>query len=85
MSEDIKEFFSILGYIFSGAILFIVGLTIIATPFLYVDCSNKSQLYKTETKFDIVSGCFVKSDDTYVPLKMYEKSMMEVTNVNIMN
>lgn len=85
MSEDIKEFFSILGYIFGGAILFIVGLTIIATPFLYVDCYNKSELYKAETKFDIVSGCFVKSDDIYVPLKLYEKSMMEITNVNVMN
>lgn len=85
MYRDIKEFFSIFGYLFVGIIIFITCLTIIGTPLLYADCSNKSKLYKVETKFDIVSGCFVKSDDMYVPLKLFEKSMMEVTNVNIMN
>ena len=85
MSNDIKEFFSIFVYLIVGVIIFITCLTIIGTPLLYVDCSNKSELYKAETKFDIVSGCFVESDGIYVPLKLYEKSMMEITNVNVMN
>ena len=84
MSGDVKELFSIFGYLFVGVIIFIVSLIIIGTPIVYADCSNKSELYKVETKFDIVSGCFVKSDDIYVPLKLYEKSMMEITNVNVM-
>ena len=85
MSSDVKELFSIFGYLFVGVIIFIVTLTIIGTPLIYADCSNKAELYKVETKFDIVSGCFVESDGIYVPLKLYEKSMMEITNINVMN
>lgn len=84
MYRDIKELLSIFGYLFAGVIFFITCLIIIGTPIIYADCSNKSELYKTETKFDIVSGCFVKNGDTYVPLKLFEKSMMEVTNINVM-
>lgn len=85
MWYGVKEVLSILGFLFLGVLVVFLTVGLISAPMIYADCSNKSELYKVETKFDVISGCFVKSDDIYVPLKLYEKSMMEVTNVNVVN
>lgn len=84
MWYEIKEVLSILGFLFLGVLVVFLTVGLISAPIIYADCSNKSELYKVETKFDIVSGCFVKNGDMYVPLKLYEKSMMEINNVNIL-
>lgn len=85
MWYEVKEVLSFLGLLFLGVLVVFLTIILILAPMIKYDCSTKSELYNIETKYDVISGCFVKSDDTYVPLKIYEKSMMEVTNVNVMN
>ena len=84
MWYEVKEVLSILGFLFLGVLVVFLTVGLISAPMIKYDCSRKSELYNIESKYDIISGCFVKNGDMYVPLKLYEKSMMEITNVNVM-
>lgn len=62
--------------------LFIIGTAVIY-PLSAYNCSIKGDLYGVETKHNF-SGCFVKTEHSYVPMKLYEKSVMEITNINLL-
>ena len=83
MLEDIKEFFGMMSWILLAIIGFILLLVAIIVPLSYYDCSNKGDLYAVDTKYSVVSGCFAKTSESYVPMGLYEKSMMEITNINL--
>lgn len=83
MWYSVKEVLSFLGLLFLGVLVVFLTVILILAPMIKYDCSTTSELYNIETKYDVISGCFVKVENNYVPLDIYEKSMMEVTNVNI--
>lgn len=68
----------------AGAIItiFIIG-TVVIYPLSAYQCSIKSDLYGIETKYNF-SGCYAKTEYSVVPMKLYEKSVMEITNINLL-
>lgn len=62
--------------------LFIIGTAVIY-PLSAYNCHTKGDLYGIEVNHNF-SGCFVKTEYSVVPMKLYEKSVMEITNINMM-
>ena len=81
MMSDWKELLGLIAFIFGLTILLVVG---VFGPLSYYDCNVKGDIYNVETKYNLVSGCYAKTEESFVLMKMYEKSMMEITNINLL-
>jgi len=62
--------------------LIIMGIAVIY-PMSSYNCHTKGDLYGIEINHNF-SGCYVKTEYSVVPMKLYEKSVMEITNINMM-
>lgn len=62
--------------------LIIIGITVIY-PMSSYNCHTKGDLYGIEVNHNF-SGCYAKTEHSVVPMKLYEKSMMEITNINLL-
>lgn len=62
--------------------LFIIGTAVIY-PMSSYNCHTKGDLYGIEVNHNF-SGCYAKTEHSVVPMKFYEKSVMEITNINMM-
>ena len=77
------DLFELLTYMVILAVaLIIMGITVIY-PMSSYNCHTKGDLYGIEVNHNF-SGCFVKTEHSYVPMKLYEKSVMEITNINLL-
>jgi hypothetical protein len=81
MMSDWEELLGLIAFIFGLTLLLVVG---VFGPLSYYDCNVKSDIYNVETKYNLVSGCYAKTKESFVPMKLYEKSMMEITNINLL-
>lgn len=69
MMRDFFDFFApfFVFVIFAIALLFSVILFCLSR-----ECQTASEIYDTETKFYVFGGCFVKTNNEYIPLTNYE-------------
>lgn len=77
------DLFELLKYMVILAVaLIIMGITVIY-PMSSYNCHTKGDLYGIEVNHNF-SGCYVKTEHSVVPMRLYEKSVMEITNINMM-
>ena len=84
MLEEFKEFLKVMGWVFIAGFVFVGIICLISIPLTYYECSSKGNMYDVETNYSLVSGCFVKYNEKYIPMNLYEKTMMDITNINIL-
>lgn len=73
--------------LFESLVYFIVFLVLLFGSVYGLNkysCKNKGNIYGIAVDHNI-SGCFVKIDETRVPINIYEESIMKATNVRLMN
>lgn len=78
--DDLFELLKLMSIL--AVALIIMGITVIY-PMSAYNCSIKGDLYGIETKHNF-SGCYAKTEHSVVPMKLYEKSVMEITNINLL-
>lgn len=88
MSKFIKELFKevvvFITFIIPTLIICFGILFSILYPINKYTCNSKGKMYNVETSFSIV-GCFVKNEESHVPMKIYEESTLKATNVRLID
>ena len=70
------DFFKMLGGLI---ILMISFILIVVPPILFIEyksCKEKSFFYQTDSKFSYLNGCYLNKDNKFIPLNIYENSLL---------
>ena len=77
------DLFELIKYMVILAVALIIIGTVVIYPLSAYNCSIKGDLYGIEVNHNF-SGCYAKTEHSVVPMKLYEKSVMEITNINLL-